>query len=46
LRVCTLDPCRSHDRVLKRLTRKNQTITPTMSAPNATQIFMNALLPA
>jgi len=43
LRTCTLDPCRSHDRVLKRLTRKNQTITPTMSAPNATQIFMNAI---
>jgi hypothetical protein len=46
LRVCTFDPCRSHDRVLKRLTRKNQTITPTMSAPNATQIFMSALLQA
>src|SRR5882757_7100913 len=39
----TLDPWRSHDRVLKRLTRNNQTITPTRSAPNATQIFMNAL---
>src|SRR5258708_25559428 len=46
LRTCTLEPCRSHDRVLKRLTRKNQTITPEMSAPNATQIFMHALLPA
>src|SRR5258708_38059282 len=44
LRTCALDPFRSHDRVLKRLTSKNQTITPTMSAPNATQIFMNALL--
>src|ERR1700693_3901365 len=28
LRTCTLDPCRSHDRVLKRLTSSNQTITP------------------
>src|ERR1700730_11697478 len=46
LRACTLDPCRSHDRELRRLTRKNQTITPAMSAPNATQIFMNALLSA
>src|SRR5258705_13443611 len=44
-RTCTLDPCRSHDLVLKRLTSRNQTITPVMSAPNATQIFMNALLP-
>src|SRR6266436_3248579 len=43
LLACILDPWRSHDRVLKRLTRINQTITPTVSAPNATQIFMNAL---
>src|SRR5258708_7042465 len=43
LRTCTLDPCRSHDRVLKRLTSKNHTITPVTSAPNATQIFMSAL---
>jgi hypothetical protein len=46
LRAGRLDPCRSHDRVLKRLTSRNQTITPVNSAPNATQIFMNALLPA
>jgi hypothetical protein len=32
--------------VLKRLASKNQTITPTNSAPNATQIFMDALLRA
>src|ERR1700730_15996494 len=43
-RKCTLDPCRSHDRVLKRLIRKNHTITPVMSAPNATQIFMKLFL--
>src|ERR1700724_1878729 len=46
LRTCTLDPWRSHDRVLKRLTSQNQTTTPTISAPNATQIFMSALLQA
>src|SRR5260370_21278436 len=43
LRTCTLDPCRSHGRVLKRLTTRHQTITPINSAPHATQIFMNAL---
>src|SRR6266568_2518420 len=43
LRTCTLDPCRSHDRVLKRLISQNQTITPINSTPNATQIFMNAM---